>query len=88
MGVHLGAGRGNGMGRYGVQKKNYIPESSDVNWDTDLEVIVKTSTICALIAKDMVHVCSWSYNVTSHSSNELTAAAPAPAQRRQPGWEQ
>lgn len=38
------------------RKRIVVPESSDVNWGTELEIIVKTSTVRALIAKVIVHV--------------------------------
>lgn len=39
-----------------ARKRIIVPESSDVNWDIDLEIIVTTSTVCALITKVIVHV--------------------------------
>lgn len=38
------------------RKRFIVPESSDVTWDIDLEIIVKSSIICALRAKVIVQV--------------------------------
>lgn len=39
---------GNGSIDIESRKRSTVPENSDVYWDTDLEIIVKTSTVCAL----------------------------------------
>lgn len=48
----MGTERETGNGSIDIEsrKRSTVPENSDVYWDTDLEIIVKTSTVCAITA--------------------------------------
>lgn len=71
------------VGKIDTEFRNWIivPESSDVNWDIDLEIIVKTSIVCTLITKVITY--NWPYKISLHKNN-LICAVPESTEWKQP----
>lgn len=71
MWVH-GEETGGGKADIDARKRIIVPKSSHINWDIDLEMIGKMSSLSALLTEVIVRV-NGPAKTTSHNNNPICA---------------